>query len=149
MPGHNVLLLHRDSVVFEKVSQDTLEVDDYYGTVHLIEPTPEVVPVSPLVKLGCGRHHVHFQIILLHLLNLIVLCRLLFLGVSHRDSSILLDIFGQLVRGLQICYTVQCTLLVYPVLLPRLRGHPLAEWHLTHRLVYQALLLYSWRHHRV
>lgn len=60
-------------MVFEKISKHSLEVNNYDRAVHLVQPAPKVVPVCPFIELVCGRHHMHFKIVLLHLLNLVVL----------------------------------------------------------------------------
>lgn len=104
--GHYVILFHGNSMVFEKISKHSLKVNDDDRSIHLIHSTPKVMPICPLVKFTGRWHHMHFQVVLLHLLNLIVLCRLLLLRVSHRNRSLLLNIFSKLSRSLEISDTI-------------------------------------------
>lgn len=69
-----MLLILGEAIILEKISNNTLKRYYQEGSFHLVHPPLEKVPISPFIKFICRGQQMHFQVILLHLLYLSMLC---------------------------------------------------------------------------
>ena len=72
--AHQVVLFGRQASIFEEVTQNSLEINDDYRSLHLVHPSLEGVSVRSLEVFGSRWKKMHFQVVLI-LANLLLFLR--------------------------------------------------------------------------